>query len=40
MRAGPNSVLKMVPLVNNKGLAYTKPVVEMKITICGYRVSI
>ena len=40
MRAGPNSVLKVVPLVNNEGLVYTKPAIKMEITICGYHLSV
>jgi hypothetical protein len=40
MRAGPNSVLKMIPLVDNEGLVHTKPVVEMEVTLCSYRAPV
>ena len=40
MRAGPNSVLEMIPLVNDKGLVHPKPVIKMKVTIGSYCASI
>ena len=40
MRAGPNSVLEMISLVNNKGLVHPKPVIKMEITVRGYRSSV
>ena len=36
MRAGPNSILKVVPLVNNEGLVYAKPTIKMEVTVRGY----
>ena len=40
MRAGPNSILEVVPLVDDEGLVYTKPVIEMEVTVCSYCTSV
>ena len=40
MRAGPNSVLEMVPLVNDKSLIHPKPVIKMKVTVGSYRAPV
>ena len=40
MRACPHCVLEMVPLINNEGLVYTKPTIEMKVTVCSYHLSV
>ena len=38
--AGPNSVLKMVSLVNNEGLVHPKPVIKVKVTVGSYHAPI
>ena len=40
MRAGPNSVLKVIPLVDDEGLVYTKPVIEMKVSMSRTKVLV
>ena len=40
MRAGPNSVLKMIPLVDDEGLVHPKSVIKVKVTEGSYHVSV